>query len=264
MTKIIHILVRIVAATPFYPHWLEFRRLQALSDKMAGLLHGRVIEVGAGDGAFKKKVLATNQRIENYMATDFTSWDGEFAENDRIAESGNLMDALYGRTKREVLDARCSALELPFPDKSFDCHVSVEVLEHIPDPEQYFREAARVVKPGGLVLVMAPFLFRIHPDEQSDFFRMLPGGYEALAKRHGLSVVTIESNTGAGASTSYLMNQWLIRLYLESRLGPVKWIFLPLLPFLFAHYNFYGWLMDKFSCDRRFASRFMVVLRKPA
>jgi SAM-dependent methyltransferase len=45
---------------------------------------------------------------------------------------------------------------LPFDDDTFDSGVSFEVLEHTPDPARLLAELARVVKPGGTVVVTTP------------------------------------------------------------------------------------------------------------
>jgi ubiquinone/menaquinone biosynthesis C-methylase UbiE len=47
-----------------------------------------------------------------------------------------------------------NAEELPFPDATFDCVSSVGVLHHIPHPERGFAEIQRVLKPGGLFVLM--------------------------------------------------------------------------------------------------------------
>lgn len=45
---------------------------------------------------------------------------------------------------------------LSFPDDSFDLLVSSEVLEHVPELDEAFREVARVLRPGGAHLFTVP------------------------------------------------------------------------------------------------------------
>ncbi len=45
---------------------------------------------------------------------------------------------------------------LPFPDASFDIVYSSNVLEHTNDPALVLREAARVLKPGGVMQIVCP------------------------------------------------------------------------------------------------------------
>jgi hypothetical protein len=49
------------------------------------------------------------------------------------------------------------ATRLSFDDESFDHVVSFEVLEHIPDYERVLQELFRVMRPGGYLLLTAPF-----------------------------------------------------------------------------------------------------------
>jgi SAM-dependent methyltransferase len=49
-----------------------------------------------------------------------------------------------------------SGLELPFPDASFDLVTSFQVLEHVPEPLAYLHEIARIVRPGGTVILATP------------------------------------------------------------------------------------------------------------
>jgi SAM-dependent methyltransferase len=46
----------------------------------------------------------------------------------------------------------------PFPDRSFDQIVIVDFLEHIPDDRGFVRELARILRPGGTLIVNVPHL----------------------------------------------------------------------------------------------------------
>ena len=52
-------------------------------------------------------------------------------------------------------DAEC----LSFASASLDGILSSDVFEHVPDPSQAFREAARVLKPGGRMFFTVPFFW---------------------------------------------------------------------------------------------------------
>ena len=45
---------------------------------------------------------------------------------------------------------------LPFPDNSFDIVFSKSVLEHLSDPDNYMKEAYRVLKHDGVILTLVP------------------------------------------------------------------------------------------------------------
>lgn len=59
----------------------------------------------------------------------------------------------FDKTRRMLADAN---LPLPFKDGEFDALVSIEGIEHLENPSFFVRECARVVKPGGLVILSTP------------------------------------------------------------------------------------------------------------
>ena len=54
------------------------------------------------------------------------------------------------------VDMHFSALDMPFESGSLDAIVMMDVLHHIPDVRQFFREASRTLKPGGKIVMVEP------------------------------------------------------------------------------------------------------------
>ena len=61
-------------------------------------------------------------------------------------------------------DVQADAAYLPFKDAYFDAVICSELLEHVPNPPAVLREAYRILRKGGALLICVPFLFRIHGD----------------------------------------------------------------------------------------------------
>lgn len=70
---------------------------------------------------------------------------------------------------------------LPYPDAYFDAVVSMDVVEHVPDPLPWVENALRVLKPGGL-------LFLTTPNYASYSLRALESSVlELIARKQGFS-----------------------------------------------------------------------------
>jgi SAM-dependent methyltransferase len=96
---------------------------------------GRLLEVGAGSGAFSRVAL---DRGWNVDATE-------------ISASGLQ---LLRETRANVHEGDLTSLGLPAA--AFDLVVSLEVLEHLPEPSAHLDELARLARPGGLLLLTTP------------------------------------------------------------------------------------------------------------
>ncbi len=71
-----------------------------------------------------------------------------------------------------------SAFDLPFPDASFDCVISSQVIEHLPADPRLFQEMARVLEPGGYLIIGTPdYGHVIWPVIEFFYGRFAPGGY---------------------------------------------------------------------------------------
>lgn len=79
---------------------------------------------------------------------------------------------------------------LPFADASFDAVICFNTLEHIYDVMGVVNELYRVVKPGGQVHVIVPFMFRIHghPD---DYTRATPSWWRETFSRANFSALRL-------------------------------------------------------------------------
>jgi len=90
-------------------------------------LHDRpVLEIGSGRGYLQ-------DHVKNYTGLDISPSVARFYH------------------KKFVLG---SATAMPFPDNSFDGIWSIWVLEHVPNPEQAFREARRVTRDKGVLFLL--------------------------------------------------------------------------------------------------------------
>jgi 2-polyprenyl-6-hydroxyphenyl methylase/3-demethylubiquinone-9 3-methyltransferase len=58
--------------------------------------------------------------------------------------------------RRISAPVRADALALPFPDRRFELVVSSDCIEHTPAPRQAVREMARVLRPGGRLVLTCP------------------------------------------------------------------------------------------------------------
>lgn len=97
------------------------------------------------------------------------------------------MDLLPTPGKTNVV---ADATGLPFADASFDCVVSTEVLEYVPDEDCFVEEMHRVLMPGGLAVVTVPFMFNFH----NDFRRFTNLGLTQLFKRFAELSVSSQGN----------------------------------------------------------------------
>ena len=115
-------------------NWIE----NTLKKIPAGLT---ILDAGAGESQFKKFCGHLK-----YIAQDFGEYTGE----------GNV-GLQTGTWDNSKLDIVSDIVAIPLPDHSVDAIMCTEVLEHIPDPLGAVREFGRLVKPGGYLLITAPF-----------------------------------------------------------------------------------------------------------
>lgn len=120
--------------------WTERMREQAL-DLAEFSPELTVVDVGSGTG------FTTQGIVRRVPARQLTCLDQSPHQMARARRKPDLRDCTF------VLG---DAENLPFATDSFDRYVSAGSIEYWPDPQRGISEAYRVVKPGGLALMIGP------------------------------------------------------------------------------------------------------------
>ena len=97
---------------------------------------------------------------------------------------------------------------LPFRDGSFDTVLSVQVLEHTPRPAALVAEMARVLASDGILILTAPFQFRLH-EQPHDYFRYSSHGLRQLCDDAGLEVFETIAQGSLWSVVGHKLNSYL-------------------------------------------------------
>ncbi len=100
----------------------------------------QALNLGTGEGDYDEMIAAYCQHL---TACDINQEDIDFAR---------ALNQHVPNLKYQVENA----LDLSFPDNTFDLIISVDVIEHVGHPEQMLTEIQRVLKPGGLAFITFP------------------------------------------------------------------------------------------------------------
>jgi len=108
----------------------------------------KLLEIGSGNGLSLCYMLKRGVDARGVEPGE-GSFSGRFGRALRVLEANGIEDR-----QQRLLSA--TAEHLPFPDLSFDMVVSTAVLEHVQNVENAVREAVRVTRPGGLIVMSMP------------------------------------------------------------------------------------------------------------
>jgi len=106
-----------------------------------------ILDIGCGVGAFVRRLREFSPRVA-----------GIDVDRERVTEGGKALPDL----------ALAVGERLPFADAVFDVVLLHEVLEHVTDDQATLREANRVLRPGGCVVIFCPN--RLYPFETHGIF----------------------------------------------------------------------------------------------
>jgi SAM-dependent methyltransferase len=143
--------------------WLIVRHVRqfVISRMRAYLRSGmRVLDAGCGEQPFRSW-------IESHGA--------HYVGNDIVQNAAATVDLVAPITA------------IPAESASFDLVLVSEVLEHVADSAGAFAELARLLRPGGQIIITTPFMYRLH-EEPHDYVRLTNGAIAAHATHCGLAV----------------------------------------------------------------------------
>jgi ubiquinone/menaquinone biosynthesis C-methylase UbiE len=125
----------------------ESTRVKWIEETLKKIPEGlTILDAGAGECPFKKYCSHLK-----YISQDFGQYSGQ-----------GKIGLQTGTWDNSRLDIVSDILSIPLPDNSVDAIMCTEVLEHVPDPLGAIKEFSRLIKPGGYLLLTAPFASITH------------------------------------------------------------------------------------------------------
>lgn len=121
--------------------WRVVRLLNATLDQLALPKPFTVLDIGCGIGIYEREMLKRWPSI-NMVGCDLSAKNIERAQE---YEPG----AFY---------IKCDVEHMPQQDKTVDLALSIEVMEHFLHPELVVSELARVIRPGGILIIVVPLV----------------------------------------------------------------------------------------------------------
>ena len=168
--------------------WVRFYANEKITRERVGkhatLFQGIVLDVGAGNKPYR----ALFNKVDKYLGANSSEYYRTTMPEDVRANTDVWLD---------------DSLPLPFDNCAFDGLVCLSVLPQIDKPDEFFRELARLLKPGGHLLLTTEFLYPKWA--ANDCLRHTDVGLRSLAQANGFDVVTVESIGGVWTTIHCLL-----------------------------------------------------------
>lgn len=201
----------------------------------------RVLDAGAGNGRYRP--LFDRQR---YIAADLC----------RVA----------GKNYRRI-DVITDLVQPGLREGSLDAVVSIQVLEHIREPQRFLVEMGKLLKPEGALYLTCPLNWGVH-EAPHDFYRFTPYALEDLLRGAGLEVKSIEPMGGYFCLLGKILSRLPFQLEKPTR-GTIK-KFLFWLSFIVLKEVFHYWIpyflvhLDFLDRKKDFTLGYLCHATKPA
>ncbi len=173
----------------WYANDLLAKEVEALARGLAGAI---VVDVGCGESPYRAMV----SQFARYIGLDRPG----------RPDSGRHPD---------VLGDACA---IPLGASTVDAVLCTEVIEHVTDPGTLVSEAFRILKPGGALVLSAPFTWHVH-DEPHDYWRFTEYGLRLLCERAGFRVEVVRATNHYFGALLQSRAYWLF--FVSGRLRPL-------------------------------------------
>lgn len=190
----------------FQHNWLIMKIGNKLITQNLSYLKGVVYDLGCGERPYENEILNV---ADKYIGVD---WSDTFhnLKADIIADLNKT---------------------LPIDSEVADSVTSFQVMEHLSEPQIFLKEAHRILKVGGYLVLTIPFQWWVH-EAPYDYYRYTPYGLKYLFEKAGFINIVVKPQAGFFTTAVLKWN------YFTSRFvrGPktIRWIIKSgLLPFWF-------------------------------
>lgn len=175
--------------------------------------------------------------------------------------SKNVMPA-----PEDYADINASMARIPIRSNSFQNIISYFIVEHVTNPREHIREVARILKPGGYLILGGPG--DVYPSHRVPFnyFNVIRFGYYEMLKENDLELVEEYFPAKSWVSILYLGYTTIVRNSFYNTNQLTKLLQLPI--FLISMmvspvFNMIALLLDKITpFDNRIYSLYLVLARK--
>jgi SAM-dependent methyltransferase len=173
-----------------------------------------VVRAGQLRATHDDGVLGSGSRLIADLVAEASERSIKERARGRLLDMGCGKVPLYAAYRDHVSDVQCIDWEnsahrpkhldktcdlsgpIPYGDEQFDTIILSDVLEHLPEPANCWREMHRLLAPGGKVLLNVPFYYSIH-EEPFDFYRYTEFALRRFAESAGFRVVELAPLGGA-------------------------------------------------------------------
>ncbi len=116
-------------------------------------------------------------------------------------------NSLHGNS---FLDHNCDLTQaLPFSDGEFDTIILSDVLEHLPEPMNFWQEMNRVLNAGGKIFINVPFYYWLH-EKPHDYYRYTEFALKRFAEMTGFEIITLRPIGGSPEIIADILSKTLM------------------------------------------------------